>query len=757
MVCREYRISSVVIAQIRTASWLDDAQIQSVYHSALHDPTTYPAVPVRSRDDLINRVLGRARRDLDINPIYRGQRRAGLRARLEGSLETELNTIPEGRLSALWRLENAVSQSQQQLSARLSLLAARRGMSDREALTEFHQLRAQAPAGRQPRATAEEALDFGLIPADPRTRYALQQMEQLPPRRTPAPLVDQWIPVQADASAANPIVEIGISEVSDRVELRHRDGNVVVRSLTTRARTELVAEAATAPHLLARRAITIEATYPRGNEHRLAGWRSRCDDCGQFIGNAVHQCTAAPQVTANLPYTLESIEAGGTVSLPRLHDLAQVMEQSPTRRVTVPVTVTMEHAIVAGQVTVRGDAVRADEASQSLDFDEAGVGDTLRCSACDSSTCADTFMAREQVRRILSNHRPLPPAVEQETASTSFLSIVERSAPQAEAPAAAPGPAVSFVDDPSAFRAAASARASTPPAIGFHASDGVLTGYAAGVRFGVELEFGGVGTSSGIGAALHRAGLTSTARQVRYHDAGRSGHREWVLERDCTVAGELVTPILSDTSEHWGQLATACSVIRNGGGTFDGAGSHTNISADGFEFEHALRLVRLMRTYEDDLYRMGRTRGANRGGTAYARPLIDPEPVLRYESRHPGLLGATHGRMVNFDHLGRRNARIEFRFPDASHDESVIQAQVMLCAAMTNYVRHNDIPPSPVDGRRALGVARQEGWTRRLFALGDDEFAARTSHARSLIDTLFTTTADRERMARLWGQGSYHR
>jgi hypothetical protein len=111
--------------------------------------------------------------------------------------------------------------------------------------------------------------------------------------------------------------------------------------------------------------------------------------------------------------------------------------------------------------------------------------------------------------------------------------------------------------------------------------------------------------------------------------------------------------------------------------------------------------------------------------------------------------------MINFyNAFQHRSGRIEFRFPDASHHPGVIQAQVNLCAAMTNYVRDNDVQPDTV---RPLHTARREGWARNLMAASATEFEDRTRPVRTLIDTLFSTDRNRTQIAALWGRGSYYR
>ena len=77
-----------------------------------------------------------------------------------------------------------------------------------------------------------------------------------------------------------------------------------------------------------------------------------------------------------------------------------------------------------------------------------------------------------------------------------------------------------------------------------------------------------------------------------------------------------------------------------------------------------------------------------------------------------------------------------------------------LCAAMTNYVRTNDVQPGPV---QPLHTARRGGWARNLMAASATEFEERTRPVRTLIDTLFSTDRDRRQIAALWGRGSYYR
>lgn len=117
----------------------------------------------------------------------------------------------------------------------------------------------------------------------------------------------------------------------------------------------------------------------------------------------------------------------------------------------------------------------------------------------------------------------------------------------------------------------------------------------------------------------------------------------------------------------------------------------------------------------------------------------------------------TMGRSeVNFAHLDARNpntSRIEFRFPDASHDAGVIQGQIKLCAALTNYARAT--PDIPIGEHQPRGLHRRQHRAARFMALPAVEWGIHTAGIRNLIDSLFDRDVDREQMARLWGRGNF--
>ena len=193
---------------------------------------------------------------------------------------------------------------------------------------------------------------------------------------------------------------------------------------------------------------------------------------------------------------------------------------------------------------------------------------------------------------------------------------------------------------------------------------------------------------------------------------------------------------MSDSPEHWAQIATACDAIRRHGGTTELRRQPHQHLLRRLHPALAWRLVNLIRANEDDIYRMGRTRRSPRNA-GYNRPLParDPGPAWTDSYQATAYQGGREAMINFFNAFQSSSGRIEFRFPDASHDAGVIQAQVNLCAAMTNYVRSNDVPAGT---DRPLHAARRGGWARNLMVSSPIEFEERTRPIRTLIDTLFS-------------------
>lgn len=765
MVCRQNAASSVAIALARSGSWLDDAQVQSIVHRLRHEFSSSQPPEGWNRDVSLHRELDRAQHAITTNPNFRPQRRAGLQARLDRA-RTVNDGLADDTLWALQRLPDGVAAAQAALDARLGEIAGQQGMSRREARAAFHALREQAPGGRQRRANAEELRDLGAIPGDAATRHALHALRTREPVLPPVRLVQQWIPVHhpgdsADRAhgtdgdtGANRVTHLGTSTLSDRVEVRRRDGSTAAYRVSRADIDDLVAMTHRGP-------LTDEAvswTERRGTRIPRAeqtAYAVRCDDCGQFVGDVLHQCPL--RGPAALVTQQQIVDGSSRLAVPDPAQMAELLEANHHRPVEVPIAHLTNDAEVEGTVRLRsGSAVvrGLDRTTRQLvDLDDVG-DDELTCRTCHSVDCAHVAHTREAVRDHMHAAGELP----QTERSSALYADQIRIQPRAAAPAAATAPAVaeSFLSNPDAFRQAI--RDSGPSREVPFYTENALQGYAANTGFGIEIEFDAT-TMDGpdqVGRELYARGLLTGPHQRGYHSGARSGYSGWVYEHDGSVrGGELVTPVMADNPEHWGQIATVCETIRRNGGITDHAGSHTNISSAQYTPQMAWRLVNLIRANEDDIYRMGRTRRSARS-SGYNQPLpgYDPGPVWTSSHQATSYQGGRE-TMINFyNAFQSRSGRIEFRFPDASHDPGVIQAQVSLCAAMTNYVRTNDVQPGPV---RRLHTARREGWALNLMAASATDFEERTRPVRTLIDTLFSTDRDRRQIAALWGRGSYYR
>ena len=569
----------------------------------------------------------------------------------------------------------------------------------------------------------------------------------LPPVR----LVQHWLPVRPDQTGTDDVTHIGVSTLSDRVEIRRRDASTAAYRVSRDHIDALLDRSRHSP-LDQRTVAQLERGGTRISRAEQTAYAIRCDECGQFVGDIWHDCPGRGPVAVVTQHDV--VDGSSRLSTPDPADVARLISANHDRPVQAPIRHISADAEVEGTVLLRPGltVVRGLDRTtrQLVDLDDAAPGE-LVCRTCQEDQCRHITITREAVREHFQRAGQLP----QEEISAALHALGITARPRTES-APSTGAATSFLSNPEVFRQAI--RDSGPDRIVPFYPDNALQGYAAGTRFGIELEFDADTYTAGpeVARELYARGILSSTAQQHYHSGSRSGYNTWTFEHDGSVSGgELVTPVLSDVPEHWSQLATACDAIRRHGGTTDHAGSHTNISSAGYTPEMAWRLVNLVQMNEDDIYRLGRTRGSARVA-GYNRPLYgtDPGPVWTSSYQATNYQGGREA-MVNFyQAFHSTSGRIEWRFPDASHNPGVIQAQVSLCAAMTNYVRTNDVQPGT---RQPLHAARRGGWARNLMASGEAEFELRTRPVRELIDTLFSSDRDRAQIAALWGRGSYYR
>ncbi|SEM72430.1 amidoligase family protein [Streptacidiphilus jiangxiensis] len=298
---------------------------------------------------------------------------------------------------------------------------------------------------------------------------------------------------------------------------------------------------------------------------------------------------------------------------------------------------------------------------------------------------------------------------------------------------------------------------------------GGLGSREGGRGFGLEIEFDvpdadyndrreAIGR---IARDLHEAGLSQDAYQHGYHSQAQAGYTDaanaWRLEQDCTVAGELVSPILYDEPDSWRNLATACQIIREHGGRATvGTGGHVHVGMHDFDHEvgNHNRLLQTYQTYEDVLYRLAQNPGSpnNRHrGTNWCRP--NRVPAAGYSQVRDAAGANYHGMAVNLSAArGSRSDHGEFRLWDGSLNPGVIQAQTNLSLGMVAAaVRQNPAGPAhsslmPLGSHRAQ--LREAGLNGRR--LSGDAWRSSTLNFRRLVDEVFHRALDKEQATSLF-------
>jgi len=300
-------------------------------------------------------------------------------------------------------------------------------------------------------------------------------------------------------------------------------------------------------------------------------------------------------------------------------------------------------------------------------------------------------------------------------------------------------------------------------------TDGICAPEAGARQFGVELEFdikSGIDKATAlrnIGRALHEAGLTSDSRQTHYHSARASGWQKWSFEQDCTVSGELVSPIMSDTPEHWAELKKAVDIINEHGGVASvRAGSHVHVSTASYELSTAkhAELLRSVTANDDILYRMASnpSRGKHRGTQWCAPNAIDhADDVAEDVKSGHQVLGhnlSSHGVAVNFEGTSQtsfKKSHLEFRMWDSTLDAAVIQQQIVMSAALTDYaersVIENQGSKKPTAPRDPIHAGKQRE-SAALSAAGtathtEDSFTASHQKVAEFFDKMFRRKEDR--------------
>ena len=273
--------------------------------------------------------------------------------------------------------------------------------------------------------------------------------------------------------------------------------------------------------------------------------------------------------------------------------------------------------------------------------------------------------------------------------------------------------------------------------------------------FGVELEFAG-GDRVAIGRALYQAGLTQYPDQQGYHSGARAVSLKWRYERDGSVDGEIISPILRDTPEAWAQIQQVCEIARANGARVDQrCGAHVHIGKAPLDENRNRkdRLHRLVGGNEDVMYRVaaaGESEGRFRG-YRYAQPIGGR---IR-ESRSPNDAAAERRigtRDGGYPAMAMRENTVEFRYFNGTLTPEQIQANVVLAyqavatAATTNRrtARGRYIPEA--NDVSLLGQHTSNGSTEDMGSV------------KRFVDSVFTKTKDRVAFMRsfvnsMWQEG----
>ncbi len=234
--------------------------------------------------------------------------------------------------------------------------------------------------------------------------------------------------------------------------------------------------------------------------------------------------------------------------------------------------------------------------------------------------------------------------------------------------------------------------------------------------FGIEIEFDGA-NGNAIARALHEAGLASSPRQEGYHSSARVPGK-WTVEHDSTVAGEVVSPVLTDTPETWAQLERVCQVLQAHGARTSGrTGGHVHVGVDSAGMDHDVnkfrRVAKVCAWAEDLLYRLAAAtgqRGRSHRGSTNGYRWCGPMGSGQFEEAQ-GLtdlanrVGASHSVGLNFGNILDRNRTIEYRYFDSSLDPARLQANIKLACWITK--RAAELPDTALPPERTpLGSHR---------------------------------------------------
>lgn len=290
--CRQSKLGSVSIALAKVETGLDDAQVQSVMHRLRHQWTGRAGGdPSRLRDVDQHAVVGQLAAQIRAHPRLSETRKRTLLGKVE-SVATP-DDLADDLVYATSLVRFAAAGNAHRLRTRLRDHAAVTGQPVAAVVERFTVLRAQAPGGRQRRATPLEKAQLAGLPADPATRYALSVLAADPAPPTPPPVVVRPQPVSRYGVNA-----AGYDGQSGRAEVHLTDGRQWrFRRIPADLGPDLVG-AVPEVRDAALGQLLRDPTYHQNSQPTPGGTGSpgtagHCPDCGQWVGEQVHRCPAA--------------------------------------------------------------------------------------------------------------------------------------------------------------------------------------------------------------------------------------------------------------------------------------------------------------------------------------------------------------------------------------------------------------------------------------------------------------------------------
>jgi len=404
----------------------------------------------------------------------------------------------------------------------------------------------------------------------------------------------------------------------------------------------------------------------------------------------------------------------------------------------------------------------------------------------ESSSTGERERARERTMAALRAIWPNQAQIAQAEAAVAEVLTQERAASEAaqeraettsrqEQAEAAARTVPRYSENMAAFQAvydaakARKARGERP--VSFDTSGNATGGLGArgtGRGFGVEIEFdldGAVNRDAAIraiGLELQAEGLTADSRQHNYHSNG-GDYSRWNFERDSTVSGEIISPIMYDEPESWEQLQKVCEIVaRNGGKATARTGGHVHVGCGNYDHtpKNHNNLLKLFKKNEDVLYRLAQNPArASHRGTHWCSP--NNIPAQDYNSvSHVRSNNGTHGLALNFQSVGgQANDHVEYRMWDGSIEPGIIQSQIKLSLAMTEaafraeqgaFDTTTTNTPEPHGSHKRQNQARAAAQGRRSVRATGEAWQAETKSFREMVDHLFTRQEDKEQITSLF-------